>query len=408
MKQRNVSLSVVLIEETLNMNETNEKIIYVKGHALKIYSDDYVRENGKKVDEITIGYGGVGGQYVYLNTSDNCGYELPVSGLIYEEYPDGQLWYYTTCNDAGFACRCDSAEYYENGSLHNAAYYSYEGKYSVTIRYDKNGDLLSECFDSDEYEEDTFFYLNKKNDILTISISDKVNKIDYRIASNHNGDILEVYTRGVHYEINENDFVMSMCDKREMDIRTYFYRLDVADVFEESDCTVFFYLSENKLKNLEPVKMVWNEKGTLICKHEYLNANNLIHGVYWDDEGNLCEECLGFFEFLIELVYDENEKISECKLRTRTNKNKHCFERLKIDKRNKDVFLIDDKGDEVFSVKHNNQKTVVFYNIDGSQAKTTLSTICSNEKAVSTVNAPKNPREFADYLFDKTRSYLKK
>ena len=38
------------------------KTIYVKGHALKIYSDDYIRKNGKKCDEITIGYGGVGGQ----------------------------------------------------------------------------------------------------------------------------------------------------------------------------------------------------------------------------------------------------------------------------------------------------------------------------------------------------------
>ena len=406
MKQRIVSLLVVLIEETLNMNETNDKIIYVKGHALKIYSDDYVRENGKKVDEITIGYGGVGGQYVYLNTSDNCGYELPVSGLIYEEYPDGRLWYYTTCNDAGFACRCDSAEYYENGSLHNAAYYSYEGKYSVTIRYDKNGNLLSECFNSAAYEENTFINLNGKNNEEIIR--DKINKIEYLIEFDNNGEILEFFTRGVNYKINGNEFVMEFCKENETDVRHYFYQLDVADVFEESDFAVFLLLMNHTQKKLEFIKMVWNEKGTLICKHEFLKANNLIHGVYWNDKGNLCEEHLGFLDFLIELVFDENEKISECKLWTCNDKYKGCFGRLKIDKRNKDVFLIDDKGDEVFSVKHNNQKTVVFYNIDGSQAKITLSTIRSDEKAVSTVNAPKNPREFADFLFDKTKKYLKK
>ena len=121
-----------------------DKIIYVKGHALKIYSDDYVRQNGKKCDEITIGYGGIGGQYVYLNTSDSNGYELPVSGLVYEEYSDGRIQYYTTCNSAGLPCTCDSAEYNDDGSLHDAAFYNYDEDYGVSVVYDQNGNSSSE------------------------------------------------------------------------------------------------------------------------------------------------------------------------------------------------------------------------------------------------------------------------
>ncbi len=379
------------------------KTIYVKGHALKIYSDDYVRENGKKVDEITIGYGGVGGQYVYLNTSDNCGYELPVSGLIYEEYPDGRLWYYTTCNDAGLPLNViASAEYYENGSLRDAAFYNAEEEYGVTIQYDKNGNLSSEGISTDEYEENTFFYLNGENNVETIR--DRINKIRYRIEFNNNGDILEAEYCSYKFIISEKGFIKEFSENSEENWRV---QCDKNDVSVQEDYVIKNFKIDHRTKSINRIKRVWNEDGNLCCKHEYLEPG-LTHGIYWNDNGKLIREYFGISEILIELIYDETEKIADQNIWVSSLKTKCYAEYMITNKSCEDVSLTGENGSRTISVIHStlNHVTEFVSDVNERKIKAKFNTSKPVEKAIDIINAPGDTRGFVDYLVESTKKYM--
>lgn len=382
-----------------------DRILYIKGHELKIYSDDYVRKNGKKCDEITIGYGGVGGQYVYLNTSDRSGYELPVSGLVYEEYSDGRMWYYTTCNDVGLPCNgIASAEYYENGSLHNASFYNFDEEYGVSVHYDTNGIVLSEKLGTDEYEENTYF----KSDGTKESerISDRINDIDYYVRYNNKEKISEAtygyrknnFSKWILFYIRENNYI----SKVSKDSKRYRFKWNIIDVSEKNDCTLISFSKICGSVEIEKNKRVWNEEGFLSCKHELIETD-LIHGVYWNDNGTLIKEYFGVSEMLIELIYDETENITDQAFYYR---NKFYSGHLEINNIKKTISLIDDEGNEVVNIKHSNHTTEISADIDENNIKIMLDTLRPDEKAFSVADAPKDTRGFVEYLLEKTRKYL--
>lgn len=379
-----------------------DKIIYVKGHALKIYSDDYVRQNGKKCDEITIGYGGVGGQYVYLNTSDSNGYELPVSGLVYEEYSDGRIQYYTTCNSAGLPCTCDSAEYNDDGSLHDAAFYNYDEDYGISVVYDQNGNSSSEELFTPEFNEHTFF--NSDGTRMSERYWDSINNIHYHVTYN-NEEISEAiyeyrednWTKTKHFDIRENSIISMVSNVGKGST----FRWDITDVSEENGCTIIRFSKVIEHIKLENYKRVWNKEGFLTCKHELIDTD-LIHGVYWDDNGVLKKEYFCVSEMLIELIYDETENILD---QTFYYKNKFYPGHVKINNTDKIISYIDDQGNKVINIKHSNHVTAFSADIDENNINIILNTLRPDEKAFSVADAPKDTRGFVEYLLEKTEKF---